>query len=561
MKSLLTGTIVILAGVAAQSSAADVGGKVVSLQGQVTKEHDRSPSVALTVGSIINAGDTIRTAANSSVKLVLKDATEMNIGPQSQFKVEDLGNAERPGVFSMMYGALRAKVSKSVNGDIKAVIKTKSSTMGVRGTDFQAISNPQTQTTSLVTFEGAVAMTKADPGVSVSQMVANLTDTSLSVTVSQGQFAGVSNSQQQPSVPVKISPAQLETLKSNSNTASSSNSNATATNAQSSAAGAGTQNVGAAAATKILSPIPPGIDAKLVSGSTSDLQRAASATLGSTTSTLLSASLSQQSKQAAAAPAEGSYNAATGQAAPPAGGFVDLKTGVYVPPPPGSAYDPVAGVYIPPASMGSFNSQTGNYVPPAGLALDAVKGFVPAGTASTANISGNTSAANSSSTANTNAGPSNSGIFAGMRPQTFGADMTAAPPPPGSSVAQFTATPGVIPPSAGSFVFAAGSVAPPPPGGDPNAAGAKTAIGSGTAAGVPGFGGAVGVVGPGGVQGIAPPPGGFIPNYNGLQPNYPVYNPGLCPPFCDPQSQPGAPPPPPGGGGTIPPTVVNFTIT
>ena len=79
--------------------------------------------------------------------------------------------------------------------------------------------------------------------------------------------------------------------------------------------------------------------------------------------------------EAAAAPPEGFYNASTGQFAPPAGGFVDVATGLYVAPPPGSTYDATAGVYVPPASFGGFDAASGEYVAPAGVELNADGSF------------------------------------------------------------------------------------------------------------------------------------------------------------------------------------------
>jgi hypothetical protein len=61
---------------------------------------------------------------------------------------------------------------------------------------------------------------------------------------------------------------------------------------------------------------------------------------------------------------------------PPAGGFLDLTTGLYVPPPPGSEFDPNTGVFIPPSSLGTFDPSTGQYQAPVGFQLDSSGQFI-----------------------------------------------------------------------------------------------------------------------------------------------------------------------------------------
>jgi hypothetical protein len=62
--------------------------------------------------------------------------------------------------------------------------------------------------------------------------------------------------------------------------------------------------------------------------------------------------------------------------APPAGGFVDMMTGLYLPPPPGSAFDANTGVFMPPPTMGGIDPKTGGFMPPQGFMLDPIKGFM-----------------------------------------------------------------------------------------------------------------------------------------------------------------------------------------
>ena len=502
--------------ISAHASNPSTIGKATSLKGLVNVIHGLSKTggapkpIALQENGSLYVGDTIVTAAGASVILNFQDDTQMALGPESRFKIDEFhSDKQKPSIFSMVMGALRAKVSKSVNGDVKAVIKTRSSTMGVRGTDFQVIYNNTNQMTSLVTYEGAVAMVKSEgnglsPSIPVTELVDKLVDTSQAVTVTQGQFAGVNPAAEMPTVPVKISPSQLELLKSQSMVGSvktnSIQSETTPSNVASNSV-------------RTISPIPPGVDPKVVSHSVRDLQDSIAASgVASNQSPDNAQNQQTRTQTALTAPPEGFFNANTGQVAPPAGGFVDLRTGLYVPPPPGSLYDAVAQVYIPPPSFGTVNAATGEYVPPAGFVLDARQGFVPVNESNRASDTANNQGTPAQRVAGPNGTVPNVATTVGNRS-------------------------GIVFPGANQQQFGSMNVAP-------------AQVNDGRQAQVA----------------MQPPseslnmrmPGGFVPNFDGMQPQYPVYNPIICPPYCDPQFQPGALPPPPPG---LPPrTAVTFNI-
>ncbi len=504
MKTLRTFLILIsflinAAALASEESA----GKIVILKGKAERTAaGAAKAAAIKEGAPIFAGDTIATMADARVKLVLKDESEIVLPSSSKFQVESFSKEEKtPSVLSVFVGSLRAKVTKSAAGDTKMLVKTPSATMGVRGTDFQAIYNEKTKMTSLVTFEGQVAMAKLDSpsDATPNRMLDALRDQSKAVVVTEGQYSGIAPAQEQPTVPVKISTAQLASMK-----------NAAFATPPAGAPGAG--------APKMMSPVPPGIDAKLVTGTLEEFKAMYGKTAGAEAFEPAEFHPGRpggprEGGPGTPPPPEGFFDAASGRMAPPAGGFIDMSTGLYIPPPPGSAFDPVAGVFVPPPNMGSFNPDTGAYIPPKGFMLDAAKGFVPvnAPPPPTGSPQGE-------------AGHEHFGmVFAGMNQKDFGGDMTAAPPPPGMDPGMFMGAPAYKPPSGTEFfVPGAGGTFPGnypggpgefPPGGFPPGTGPEF------------YGGY--------------PPGGNIPYYEGPQPNYPVYNPYLCPPYCDPEHQPG----------------------
>ena len=295
------------------------------------------------------------------MRLLFPDQTQLNIGPETTMKIEP-AKAGDASIVDLVGGQIRAKVTKdpllNQSGDApkeKMIVRTKTAAMGIRGTDFNVSFNSQNNLTALVTFEGNVAMAKLDGNANP---LAALHQEKGVQSVTAGQYSGTQPDQAHATIPVKISPAQLETLRGNSDFK-----------------GLGEQ---AQKQSVIASPIPPGVDPKsFASGSEKQLQASVARSVGAD---VLQEKMAAARPEAPAArnspPPEGFVNKATGDYAPRAGGFVDLASGRYVPPPAGSTFDANTGVFVPPRAMGSVDPATGMYVPPKGMALDPVKGFV-----------------------------------------------------------------------------------------------------------------------------------------------------------------------------------------
>jgi hypothetical protein len=278
----------------------------------------------------------------------------------------------------------------------KMHIKTKTAAMGVRGTDFQVTYNGLNEITALVTFEGNVAMARAEPGMDPASALAR---TDRVQSVGAGQFSGAQPDLARASVPVRISPAQLESLKVNETF----------------------QGVGEQAREKanaMASPVPPGVDPRRFS---SDADRPQA-----------------RAPEPGGPPPEGFFDAQTGTYAPRAGGFLDLNSGRYVPPPPGSSFDPNTGVFVPPSAVGQFDPETGMYVPPKGVDLDPVLGFVPEAPRSGPGLASGAGAPTAQATAlaaalNQASSPAMAGVTATFAPAfspTTGTTFAPPPPPP-----------------------------------------------------------------------------------------------------------------------------------
>ncbi|MEO7163911.1 MAG: FecR domain-containing protein, partial [Bdellovibrionia bacterium] len=379
-----------------RASTADSIGKVVLLKGEVRQTIGQIQKL-LREGDSVEDGGIVKTGATGSLKVFLQDQTLLYLGPNSTLNLDEVRNRKVPNI-SLVEGQIRAKVMKNIiasaisNHQVKFIIRTKTAAMGVRGTDFEVVYNEANKVTSLVTFEGAVAMIKIDPTQpSSASQTANLVPLLMSeraVVVTEGRFSSANPVLPQVTLPVKISPAQFESLKRSD------------PNASNRSGPAGTSTAAGTTPTKsFVSPIPPGVDPKSFSSTSTSMEKQVSAALGISVDVTKSQGTAGSNPGGGTAPAtgngftvapapppEGQYNPKTGSYAPPAGGFLDMKSGLYIPPPPGSSFDPNTGVYNPPAAMGKFDSTSGSYVPPKDFQLDAKQGLIPMAPASEVSV-------------------------------------------------------------------------------------------------------------------------------------------------------------------------------
>ena len=298
-------------------------------------------------GDQLVADSSIVTKPRSFVKVLYNDGSTVNLGPKSKIILVEMQKDTGVGVISLLKGKIRASIKKRKSGQRKTknkfFVKTRSAALGVRGTSFQITYNPENDATSLLTFEGKVAMVKVDDRIIEKQIqevatdeerqvrdeqlqkikddwqshkisaknLDKILDANETVEVKPGQYAGVIEGLKKTSLPVKISPKQYTVLYYNK-----------------------------------------------------DFQKVRKGNV----KTLL-----KQADQAA--PLEGLNDKETGDFAPRAGGFLDANSGLYIPPKNTSKLNKKLQVYEA-KSIGSVEESTGKYIAPVGLKLDAKQGFV-----------------------------------------------------------------------------------------------------------------------------------------------------------------------------------------
>lgn len=170
---------------AAEAPKADAGGaRVVSINGNA-KLKDR----ALQVGEIVPVGDWIKTSVESGVKLLMPDRSIVDIGPNTQFRVQ-LAQADATDG-QLEWGSVRASIQKKLEGKTKFRVRTKSSVLSARGTEFVVASTPKPGgkgafVDQVLVKSGTVEMQA--PGMANMMLDANRQVTALVQAGPQGQF-------------------------------------------------------------------------------------------------------------------------------------------------------------------------------------------------------------------------------------------------------------------------------------------------------------------------------------------------------------------------------------
>lgn len=121
-------------------------GQVTALEGTAVRIPKGGAELPLGAGAQVELEDTVRTARESSLKLLLTDGTALALGPESELALEvaEFAGQER-GAFSarLVLGQFWAKVKKAAAGSTSRFeVKAGRAVAGVRGTIFRVDATP-----------------------------------------------------------------------------------------------------------------------------------------------------------------------------------------------------------------------------------------------------------------------------------------------------------------------------------------------------------------------------------------------------------------------------------
>ena len=373
-------------GLSQATHAAKEVAKAIILKGKVfesfVNQEGKTLKRVLKRGDNVHEGAKVTCDSGAFLKLLFFDKSQMMVSPNSTIEIKSF-TKEKAGMIDLLKGQIRSKVTKdrmNINRSdtSKLFIKTKTAAMGVRGTDFQVIYNPKNTVTSLLTFEGAVAMAKIQDNVKYldQNSLESRLNSDEAVMVRRGQFSGSMPGQNRVTLPVKISPAQLEVLRGKDEVSQ------------------GKKDSKKKDKKKVVrSTVPPGLNAKKVATKKENIiQNVAEKKLGINKSDLQRDSLDNSYFEDVQTdiPPEGMVDTTTGAYAPPAGGYIDAETALYIPPEKGNAFDATTGVYVPGPEVGTIDPVSGDYLPPEGTKLSDNGQLVKSGgTRAPASVGGN----------------------------------------------------------------------------------------------------------------------------------------------------------------------------
>ena len=288
----------------------------------------------LKVDDWVEAGAVVKTAEKSFVKLIFTDKSQMNVGPNSEMKIESFSGKDS-GVIDLVKGKIRSQVTKDYlqmkdKDKSKLFIKTQNALMGVRGTDFMISTNGIN--TSTVLFEGEIVFNKLeDRGELSSSKMEEIVEKG--VRMFPGEFSVQEPNRPMPTVPSLLNVQQREQLEKNADF----NSERAPGNAQNESA---------------KSIVPDGLRGALVSNSTEILK-----------SEVAQVAPVETPAQVKSASADADGFIKGDQIKPANGSFVHIDSGVIIPPGPGAILDTNTNTYIPAPDAGKVASD-GSYIPP-----------------------------------------------------------------------------------------------------------------------------------------------------------------------------------------------------
>lgn len=325
---LLTFSILFLFSVAAFCDENNVA-TVLKVKGKAKAVLTNGKEFELTEEKMLPEGTQLITSEKSFVKLVFIDKSTINLGPLSSMRIQAFPKKDA-GIINLLRGQIRAEVTKNYmdiedKNKSKLYIYTKTSAMGVRGTDFQVNYNPANQNSSLIVFEGKVAMAHIDRAQINEEFIQNkleaIVSANTAVLVRQGQISAVNlKISDRALIPTKLAPTQLDALKENST-------------------GLGEDEK---KSKRFRDTVPPGLDSSAFNNASPDAIKAE------------------------AEKAKSYFNEKTHEYRPAAGTILDLKSVNIISPPAEAPFDYSTRTFVITENFGKINGRTGQFKAPVG---------------------------------------------------------------------------------------------------------------------------------------------------------------------------------------------------
>lgn len=184
------------------------GGQFLIVKGDV-KLTSGGLTAPAKVGSKVQVGDTVETAADSRAKIVMSDRNVIYVSPLTRFKIEEYADGKSRHVkLGLLSGKLRNNVLQKYNSDVnKFEVHTPTAVAGVRGTQFITSYDQKKWLTEVVTLVGQVELRSLNAAAGAVR----------AVLVRQGERSQVDPSAEAPRAPEKIPKSTLDEINKDTN--------------------------------------------------------------------------------------------------------------------------------------------------------------------------------------------------------------------------------------------------------------------------------------------------------------------------------------------------------
>jgi hypothetical protein len=119
--------------------AADTLARIVSLQGEVKVSNNGGSFQAATIGQEVSVGSILRTGAGARAVITPSEGTQVNVGQNTTFKVEELTskNARKRTQIELRSGRVTALIDPKYSRSTDFRIRTPSGVAAARGTVYE----------------------------------------------------------------------------------------------------------------------------------------------------------------------------------------------------------------------------------------------------------------------------------------------------------------------------------------------------------------------------------------------------------------------------------------
>lgn len=151
-----------------------VAAKIVSLTGTVQiKRAETAHTENAEIGSMMQLGDELRTADNSTIAIQFADKSILTLHENSIVHFDHLSAHGTTGMvdsrLNLLQGRMDTKVTPAVGPGSRFEIQTPSAISAVRGTVYRALVNAEGEASNIEVLEGKVAVAGADQQLIVNQ--------------------------------------------------------------------------------------------------------------------------------------------------------------------------------------------------------------------------------------------------------------------------------------------------------------------------------------------------------------------------------------------------------